>query len=335
MSRTPAHRASRVLSTIAAAAGAAIAAPAFAQIAPDKMYYGFDRAIPMTVSVPASMNADAATIALLAPETAEVVHSAPVAAGRVDLAALFPTLWSDPLPKLVYAQLMVGQEKVGPAVVLSPMLSPPLAVLLDPQAPFRWRSMGDTYSGIRAWVDQDIKFETTHGDVRVRLRPDHAPNTCLEIMNLVEGGYYEDVMFHRIVPFVGAARHPFVVQFGDPTGMGTGGPGGYFDLEQSRLPHDFGVLSMARSSDPNSNGSQMFLCLSRPGTAILDGQYTAFGQTIEGAETIRAISAVPIDGQDRPVGDPPKVIRASLVDAAPYGTGPAPVSTAAAPPQER
>lgn len=331
----PRSRSTHAVSALAVVAGAALASPALAQIAPDKMYYGYQRAIPITVSVPASMDAEAATIALLAAETAEVVHSAPVAAGRVDLAALFPSLWTVPQPKLLYAQLMVGDEKVGPAVVLSPMLSPPLAVLLDPQAPFRWRSMGDTYSGIRAWVDQDIKFETTHGDVLVRLRPDHAPNTCLEIMNLVEGGYYEDIMFHRIVPFVGAARHPFVVQFGDPTGMGTGGPGGYFDLEQSRLPHDFGVLSMARSSDPNSNGSQMFLCLSRPGTAMLDGQYTAFGQTIEGAETIRAIAAVPIDGQDRPVGDPPKVVRATLVDAAPYGTGPAPVSSAATPQPER
>lgn len=309
--------------------------PAMAQLTPDKTYYGFRRAIPMTVAVPESMNADGAQIALLAAETAVVVQTAAVAPGRVDLAALFPTLWTRSDVPLLYAQLMVGEEKVGPAVVLSPMLSPPIAVLIDPNAPFRWRGMGDSYSGIRAYVDQDILFTTSLGDIRIRLRPDQAPNTCCEIMQLVEGGFYEDVIFHRIVPFVGASRLPFVIQAGDPTGLGTGGPGGYFDLEQSTLPHDFGVLSMARSGDPNSNGSQFFLCLSRAGTQMLDGQYTAFGQTIDGADVIRAIAAVPIDGSDKPIGEPPRIIKAELVDAAPYGTGPAPVSSAPAPAPER
>lgn len=319
----------------AAALSLGVASAAMGQITPDKTYYGFQRAMPMTVAIPDGLDADNAQIALLAAGSAEVVEKAAVAPGRIDLASLFPSLWSRGLTPMLYAQLMVGEERIGPAVVLAPMNNPPIAVLVEQNAPLRWRGMGDAYSGIRAYVDQDILLETTHGDIRVRLRPDHASNTCWEIMQLVEGGFYEDIMFHRIVPFVGAARNPFVIQGGDPTGLGTGGPGGYFDLEQSRLPHDFGVMSMARSGDPNSNGSQFFICLSREGTSMLDGAYTAFGETIAGAEAIRAIAAVRIDGQDRPVGDPPKIKRATLVDAAPYGTGPAPVSSATAPPTTR
>ncbi len=113
---------------------------------------------------------------------------------------------------------------------------------------------------------------------------------------------------------------------GDPTGTGAGGPGYFIDLEDSNLPHDFGVISMARSGDPNSNGSQVFLCLSRGGTEFLDGRYTTFGQSIQGADAIRAIADSPVGQGDRPTGsDLPKIITARLVDAAPHGTGAMPV----------
>lgn len=328
----------RTLSGVVAliAAGLTLGAtPALGQLTPDKTYYGIRRAIPMTVAVPAGQDADQAKVALLQPVTGSVVESAAVAPGRIDLAALFPALWGRQQPALLYAQLMVGDDRIGPAVVLAPMLNPPLATLVEQTSQIRWRPMGVTYSGLRAYVDQDVLFTTTHGDIRVRMRPDQAPNTCRQIMELVRGGFYEDIIFHRIVPFAGASRDPFVIQVGDPTGTGTGGPGGYFDLEQSQLPHDFGVMSMARSTDPNSNGSQFFLCLSRNGTRFLDGQYTAFGETIAGAEVIRAIAAVPIDSREQPIGDPPRIVRAALVDAAPYGTGPEPVSKAPPPPPER
>ena len=304
---------------VLAALAATIATPAMAQLTPDKTYYGINRPMAMSVAIPDGMDAEGATVALLAANTAQVLDTADVAAGRVDLAALFPELWTRTERPVVYAQLMVGDQKVGPAVVLAAMLNPRLA-LADPSG-IRWRPMGDTYAGLRAYVDQDIMIETSAGNIRVRMRPDQAPNTCAEIMTLVEGGFYEDIIFHRIIP-------DFVIQVGDPTGTGTGGPGTYFDLEQSALPHDFGVLSMARTGEPNSNGSQLFLCLTRQRTAPLDGQYTAFGEAIEGAEAIRAIAAVPTDPADRPTGQPPRIIRASLVDAAPYGTGPAPISKA-------
>ncbi|MDP6602414.1 MAG: peptidylprolyl isomerase, partial [Phycisphaerales bacterium] len=99
--------------------------------------------------------------------------------------------------------------------------------------------------------------------------------------------------FHRIVPLT-ARGQGFVIQAGDPTGTGSGGPGWWLPIERSDLPHDFGVISMARANDPDSAGSQFFLCLSREGTARLDGQYCAFGETVEGEVTIKAIAATPL-----------------------------------------
>ncbi|MCB9861278.1 MAG: peptidylprolyl isomerase [Phycisphaeraceae bacterium] len=156
-------------------------------------------------------------------------------------------------------------------------------------------------------------MHTSKGDIELRLRPDQAPNTCWNFRHLVEGGFYTDIIFHRIV------GPNFVIQAGDPTGMGSGGPGYNFDLEDSKLPHDFGVLSTARSGDPNSNGSQIFICLSRDGTNFLDGRYTSYGQTVRGFDVIREIAAVPVNNQ-RPI-DPPVWHSAELIDAPPYGTG--------------
>ncbi len=86
------------------------------------------------------------------------------------------------------------------------------------------------------------------------------------------------------------------------------------DLEKSDLPHNFGVLSMARAGDPNTNGSQVFVCLSRDGTEFLDGRYTAFAQAVSGAEAIRKIAMVPVDANDRPL-DPPMILRTYTRDA--------------------
>ncbi|MBL8877234.1 MAG: peptidylprolyl isomerase [Phycisphaerae bacterium] len=168
-------------------------------------------------------------------------------------------------------------------------------------------------------------METDKGVIEFQLRPDVAPNTAWNFRELVGGGFYTDIIFHRIVPKL-QSGHPFVIQVGDPTATGTGGPGYNIDLEQSSLQHDFGVLSMARSGDPNSNGSQVFVCLSRPGTAFLDGNYTTFGQAISGADVIRAIAASPIGAEGRPTDPMPLIKTATLVDAAPYGTGPKPIT---------
>ena len=169
-----------------------------AQLTPDKTYYGINRPMAMTVEAPDGVDADGLSVALLRAVSAEVVESAAVAAGRVDLAALFPALWSRQETPLLYAQLMAGDEKIGPAVVLAPMVTPPSAVL-DPQRGVRWQPSQRVYTGVKAWVDQDIVMETSQGTIRFRMRPDQAPNTCMEMMALADGGFYEGIIFHRII----------------------------------------------------------------------------------------------------------------------------------------
>ena len=155
-----------------------------------------------------------------------------------------------------------------------------------------------------------------------RLRPDVAPNTVWHIRELARGGFYTDIPFHRILPTHRSGK-PFVIQAGDPTGSGSGGPGVFIDLEPSDLEHKFGVLSMARTGDPDTNGSQFFVALSREATVHLNGLYTAFGEAISGADAIIAIEQTPL--ADARMGSPveaPRIISAELIDAAPFGTGP-------------
>jgi len=290
-----------------------------AQLTPNREYYGINRSIPMTVTTPSNAGGEI-EIALYRPESKEEIRKVAAGRGGVDMASLFPMLWSTPDPRTVYAQLIVGDVKIGSPVVLIPMLSPRTAsnnekggVRFSPDA-------NRTFSGIRAYTDRHIVFETSLGDVELALRPDKAPNTCRHILDLVEGGYYTDIKVHRIMADAGNG-HPFVVQFGDPTGLGNGGPGVMIDLEPSDLPHDFGVVSMARTNAPNTNGSQLFLCLSRAGTRFLDGKYTSFGCTVRGDDTLIALEQVPTDDKGRAM-NMPVVIRAYTVPAPPFGEGP-------------
>ena len=142
--------------------------------------------------------------------------------------------------------------------------------------------------------DYQVVFETTMGDIRLDLWPDVAPGHVRNLIGLAKIGYYDGVIFHRVIK-------GFVIQGGDPTGTGTGGPGYTIDAEFNERLHEPGTLSMARTSDPNSAGSQFFLCLER--VPHLDNQYTAFGQTAdeESLAVVRKIGAVKTGGQDRPV----------------------------------
>lgn len=321
--------------------------PAAAQLTPDRLYYGVGRPLPMTVKLPEG-TAAAPAIRLIAPVTLEIVATGAAAPGLVNLATMFPDLWTASAARLLYAQLVAGDAEIGAPVVLQPMIGPRTPVLAHPATGQAWwidepsRSGPDTapdakgkpafearegviryyhesplvYAGIRAYVDQRVVLETSEGEIEFALRPDAAPNTAFNFLHLVEGGFYTDIVFHRVVPV--ALGFPFVIQVGDPTGGGDGGPGYSIDLEPSTLPHDFGVISMARDSDPNTNGSQVFVCLSREGTARLDGRYTAFGRAVRGAEAIRAIAGTPLrEGTDKPI-DAPVLRRARLVDAPPF-----------------
>lgn len=327
---------------------------ATAQVTPDRTYYGRFRPVPMTVRVPAELKGEA-SIALLEPVSARVRSTAVVAAGSINLAAVFPDLWREPSPdkkpeeaseppRLVYAQLMVGDKKVGPAVILQPLIDAPYCPLIEDTGEPKYRPSKGVYAGLRAYTDRHIVMETSLGDIQIAMRPDEAPNTVYHFLSLCAGGFYSDILFHRIKP-----RHPngspFVVQAGDPLqlrnatepkpGAGEGGPGFSINLEPSKLPHDFGVFSMARNNLPNSAGSQFFICLSRKGTEYLDGKYTSFAQAVTGDEVILRIAASElIIGTERPQ-DPPIIKRCRLIDAPPYGDGPKPVTRPEDPPLER
>ncbi|MEM7227897.1 MAG: peptidylprolyl isomerase [Planctomycetota bacterium] len=148
-------------------------------------------------------------------------------------------------------------------------------------------------TGVRMFPERDVLMRTTEGDIRFAMAHHAAPNTAWNFIHLCEGGFYDNVIYHRVVPFDREGR-PFVIQAGDPSETGDGGPGYWLPIESSTLPHDFGVISMARADDPDSAGSQFFVCLSREGTARLDVQYCAFGFAIDGRETILKIAQTPL-----------------------------------------
>ncbi|MCK4595274.1 peptidylprolyl isomerase [candidate division WOR-3 bacterium] len=119
-------------------------------------------------------------------------------------------------------------------------------------------------------------------EFRIVFFPDDAPNTVKSFIYLTRVGFYDSLSFHRVIK-----DPPFVAQGGDPRGDGTGGPGYTIDAEFNDRLHKEGTLSMARSSDPNSAGSQFYICLaSQP---HLDGNYTVFGEVIEGMDIVKDI----------------------------------------------
>ena len=136
----------------------------------------------------------------------------------------------------------------------------------------------DEYSK-RAQTSQ-IRIKTSHGDIVFRLFPDDAPHHSAAFMKLAENGFYDGLTFHRVEP-------GFVVQGGDPVGDGTGGPGYQLKAEFNTHPHVRGTVAMARSSRPDSAGSQFYICLAD--ASFLNGQYTVFGQMTEGFEALDAI----------------------------------------------
>jgi len=125
-----------------------------------------------------------------------------------------------------------------------------------------------------------VTINTKHGDIVVELYPDSAPDTVANFKALAASGFYNGLTFHRVEP-------GFVVQGGDPDGIGTGGPGYSIHSEFNARKHITGTLAMARTSDPNSAGSQFYICLAPQ--SFLDGQYTVFGQVTKGMEAVNQI----------------------------------------------
>ncbi len=144
-----------------------------------------------------------------------------------------------------------------------------------------------------------VTFEMSNGKVfKAELYPELAPNTVNNFISLVKKGFYDGIIFHRVI-------EGFMIQGGDPDGVGTGGPGYSIKGEFSRngfkndLKHTKGVLSMARSMMPNSAGSQFFVM--HEDSPHLDGQYAAFGKVTEGIEVVDEIATCRTDFRDKPL----------------------------------
>lgn len=147
----------------------------------------------------------------------------------------------------------------------------------------------------------------------VALYPQYAPNTVNNFIELSEAGFYNGLTFHRIIA-------GFMIQGGDPEGIGMGGPGygipGEFKDNgfENNLKHEPGVISMARAQDYNSGGSQFFICHGE--TSFLDNQYAAFGKVIEGMSVVDQIAQSEVDANDMPIT--PVVIKAIKIDRGGY-----------------
>ncbi|MEM8835283.1 MAG: peptidylprolyl isomerase [Planctomycetota bacterium] len=304
-----------------------------ASLEPRRVFNAVNRPIPVEVRVQTEAESE---LALFDAETWERLAMVSVEPGAIDLAAMFPVLWTTVRPRVLYAQLIVGGEQVGSPLVLRPMLTPPaardgltdqlvraaergdrarLAAILSlserERVALRYevstaedRESRDLLSGWRLSVAREVILETTLGEVRLRVRHDTAPRTGEAFERFADGGLYRGTPFHRVVTDDGRGR-PFIAQAGDPTGTGFGGAGARVPFERSSLEHGFGVVSMARlPDDPNSASGQFFICLDDESCASLDGQYAAFAEVVDGVDVLEQLSVLPTTTGFSPSGEP-------------------------------
>jgi peptidyl-prolyl cis-trans isomerase B (cyclophilin B) len=153
-----------------------------------------------------------------------------------------------------------------------------------------------------------IELDTSMGKITLDMLPDVAPGHVKNMLGLTKIGFYDGVGFHRIIS-------GFMIQGGCPQGTGTGGPGYNIRAEFNATPHEPGTLSMARTNDPHTAGSQFFICLER--VPHLDRQYTAFGKTAdaESLAVVKKIGAVPTGPNDKPK-TPVTINKATVIETA-------------------
>tara|TARA_R110002167_G_scaffold55879_2_gene158747 strand:+ start:271 stop:822 length:552 start_codon:yes stop_codon:yes gene_type:complete len=151
--------------------------------------------------------------------------------------------------------------------------------------------------GLAADMENTLYLELKDGRVTIELRPDLAPDHVARIKELVRQGFYDGIVFHRVID-------GFMAQTGDPTGTGSGGSGQKLDAEFSDEKHLRGTVSMARAQSPNSADSQFFICFKS--APFLDGQYTIWGQVTDGMEHVDEIKKGA--GQNGIVSDPDKIV---------------------------
>ncbi len=145
--------------------------------------------------------------------------------------------------------------------------------------------------------ENTLILETTQGPVTIELRPDLAPGHVAQIKNLVRKGFYDGIVFHRVID-------GFMAQTGCPEGTGTGGSGNKLKAEFNAEPHVRGTVSMARAADPNSGDSQFFICFDD--ARFLDKQYTVWGKVTSGMENVDKIK------RGEPVKNPDKIVKAQI-----------------------
>ncbi len=162
-------------------------------------------------------------------------------------------------------------------------------------------AIGFTNHAFAQYDDKLVVLNTNHGSIIIDFFPDDAPNHVENFIKLTESGYYDDVLFHRIIPdFMIQGGDPNTID-GDPSTWGTGGPATNLDAEFNNIKHNRGIVSMARAQDPNSAGSQFFIV--HKDANFLDGQYTVFGRiaTEESFATLDKIAAVETNDRDAPL----------------------------------
>ena len=142
-----------------------------------------------------------------------------------------------------------------------------------------------------------IILETTQGPVEIETKPELAPGHVARITELVREGFYDGIVFHRVID-------GFMAQTGDPTGTGMGGSGRKLKAEFNTARHGRGTVSMARAASPDSGDSQFFICFGD--ASFLDGQYTVWGQVVSGMENVDKIK------RGEPVKDPDKIVTAKI-----------------------
>jgi cyclophilin family peptidyl-prolyl cis-trans isomerase len=140
----------------------------------------------------------------------------------------------------------------------------------------------------------EATLHTNHGAIRLELLDEDAPKTVENFRSLATDGFYDGLVFHRVIP-------DFMIQGGDPLGTGTGGPGYSFEDEINEHRLVRGALAMANAG-PNTNGSQFFI-LTAEAAPWLDGKHTVFGRVVEGMDAVDSIEAAPTGPRDRPVED--------------------------------
>jgi peptidyl-prolyl cis-trans isomerase B (cyclophilin B) len=153
------------------------------------------------------------------------------------------------------------------------------------------KSITVTKEDLKKMAATSVVIETKFGNMTLKFFPDVAPGHVKNFLDLAKSGFYDKTTFHRVIP-------GFMIQGGDPSGNGTGGPGYTIKAEFNEKPHKRGIVSMARTNDPNSAGSQFFICVKD--SPFLDRQYTVFGEVVSGMEVADKITSLPRNAMDKP-----------------------------------